>query len=127
MALCIDDHQQPEDTSFPTTPFGFKTPARFVAKHEISESLESPPRKKHRRNISSFVDSYRADLGTTVSCLDFHHDDALILAKLDVMIVQPSNVSALKDSATMKYNDICGTAVRTGKAGTRLQCAARSA
>jgi hypothetical protein len=125
MALCIVDHQ-PEDTSFPT-PFGFKTPARFVAKHEMSESFESPPRKKHRRTISSFVDSYRADLGTTVSCLDFHHEDALILAKLDLMIVQPSNVSALKHSATMKNHDICGTTIRTGGAGTRLQFSARSA
>jgi hypothetical protein len=98
MALCI---VEPEETRFPRTAFGFETPARFVAKHERSESLESPPRKKHRRNVSYFADSYRADLGTTVSYLDFHVDDASILAKPDLMIVQPISVSALKHSVSM--------------------------
>jgi hypothetical protein len=127
MEVCIVEHQ-PEDTCSPA-PFGFKTPARYLTRHEIPESLELPPRKKHRRNTSSFVDSYRGILGATVSHLDFHHDDASILAKLDLMIVQPSSVSALKRSATMKNHDIpvFGTAIRTGGSGTRQQCAARSA
>jgi hypothetical protein len=66
-------------------PFGFVTPARVVARHRLSELLDSPPRNKHGRDLSSFVDSNRA-----TSQLEFHHDDASISARLDFSTV-PNN------------------------------------
>ena len=43
------------------------------------------------------------------------------------MIEQPSSVSAVKHTATMKNHDVFETAIRTSGTGTRLQRAARSA
>jgi hypothetical protein len=95
-------HQPDHDTTSPP-PFDFVTPTR---RHEFSGSLESPPRKKHRSNVSSFVDSNRAALGTstgpTASHLDFHHDDASIVARLDLstapdnefILARPNQVSS---------------------------------
>lgn len=94
--------RQPEDTTSPY-PSGFVTPTEFV---EFSESLESPPCKKHRSNVSSSVDSQRiapcASAGPPVSPLDFLHNNALILARLDLsyvlsnefILVRPSQVSS---------------------------------
>jgi hypothetical protein len=83
---------QPEHAASP--PFGFVTPTRFVARHEFSKSLESPPLKKHRSNIFSSVDFKRVarsrTTGPTVSNLDFVYDDATILARLDLSNV-PDN------------------------------------
>jgi hypothetical protein len=84
---------QMEDTSSPP-PSASVTPIRFVARHTFSKSLESPPRKKYRSNVLSTVDSQRVDrcrsTGPTVSHLDFLHDDASILARLDLSNV-PNN------------------------------------
>jgi hypothetical protein len=86
------EHQPEQTTSSPS--FGFVTPTRFVARHEFSKSLESPPRKKHRSNVSSSFDFRRVTrnrtAGPTVSNLDFVHDDAAILARFDLSNV-PNN------------------------------------
>jgi hypothetical protein len=81
-----DVEYEPKDTT--SSPhFVFATPSRFVERDESTESLESPPRKKHRSDVSSYVDSNRAALDTTVSHLDFQRDDAWILASLDLSSV----------------------------------------
>jgi hypothetical protein len=97
---------QMEDTPTPP-PSASVTPIRFVARQTFSKSLESPPRKKYRSsNVSSTVDSQRVNrcrnTGPTVSHLDFLHDDASILARLDLnnftnnefILVRPDQVSS---------------------------------
>jgi hypothetical protein len=97
---------QPEDTTSPNS-FGFVTPTGFVARHEFPKSLESPPRKKHRSNVSFSVDSQRiaptsTSAGPSVSHLKFLHNNALILARLDLsnflsnefILARPSQVSS---------------------------------
>jgi hypothetical protein len=97
---------QPEDTTSPTNPFGFVTPTEFVARHDFPKSLESPPHKKNRNNVSSAVDSQRiapsTSAGPPVSHLEFLHNNALILARLDLsnvpsdefILARPSQVSS---------------------------------
>jgi hypothetical protein len=85
--------RQPECTTPPNL-FGFVTPTEFVARHKFWTSLESPPRKKHRSNLSSSVDDQRiatsTSAGPSVSHLDSLHDDASILARLHFSTV-PNN------------------------------------
>jgi hypothetical protein len=96
-----------EDTTSPTR-FGFVTPTRFVARHEFSKSHESPPRKKHRSNVSSSVYCQRVarstSTGRTVLHLDFLHDDAPILPILglsnvpndEFILARPNQVSSFE-------------------------------
>jgi hypothetical protein len=78
----------------PPNPFGFVTPTEFVARHKFSKSLDSPPRKKNRSNLSSSVDYQRIaksnSTGATAWHLDFRHDDASISVRLDCSTV-PNN------------------------------------
>jgi hypothetical protein len=86
------EHQREGATSPPL--FGFVTPTGFVARHEFTKSLESPPRKKHRSNVSSSAHFQRVgrirSAGPTVLHLDFLHDDSSILARFDLSNV-PNN------------------------------------
>lgn len=110
--LGVVEHE-PEDTTSP--PFGFETPNRFVARHAFSKSLESPPRKKHRCNVSSSVYlqciAPRSSTGPNVSHLAFLRDDASILARLDLsnvpsnefILARPNQVSNICDLDYMTY------------------------
>jgi hypothetical protein len=94
------EHDLEDATSTP--PFGFVTPTRFVARHELSELL-LPPCKTHGYEVASFVHSngLGASTGAAASRLDFHHDDASISALLslsnvstnDFILPKPNQVS----------------------------------